>query len=155
MADTGRPTKCKKAIVDAILLRMYQGESVNSICKDEDMPARSTVMLWAAEDRDGFSDKYQKAMSGRALYWADEILDIADDSSNDWMERRGREGDEPSFQQNSEAVNRSRLRVDTRKWLLSKLLPVYSDKPPEVKETKEVVTRIEVVTVGNDTDKRD
>jgi hypothetical protein len=48
---------------------------------------------------------------------ADELLDIADDATNDFMERNGK------LLPNHAAINRSRLRVDIRKWLLSKALP--------------------------------
>lgn len=60
---------------------------------------------------------------------ADEILEISDDGSNDWMERLGKEGEPAGWQLNGEHVQRSRLRVDTRKWILSKLAPKrYGDK---------------------------
>lgn len=53
--------------------------------------------------------------------WADEITDICDDGTNDWMiVKRGGEDVEV---ENKEVVNRSRLRVDTRKWLMSKIAP--------------------------------
>ena len=53
--------------------------------------------------------------------WADEITEISDDGSNDWMTvKRG--GGEVEVE-NREVVNRSRLRVDTRKWLMSKIAP--------------------------------
>lgn len=123
-----RPTKYSTELADNICLRMAGGESVNSICKDESMPARSTVMLWVASDREGFSDKYDKACHARAHYWADELLDIADDATNDYMDRVDKEGGKESAI-NPEAIARSRLRVDTRKWLLSKMLPKFSDKP--------------------------
>jgi hypothetical protein len=121
----GRPSIYTQELATKITSRMCQGESLRSICRDADMPAISTVMLWVAEDREGFSEQYAKGCEARAHYWADEILDIADDGSNDYMERNGVE------MQNSEAIARSRLRVDTRKWLLSKMLPKYSDKPVE------------------------
>ena len=55
---------------------------------------------------------------------ADETLEIADDSSHDTIT-----DDEGNERFNSEFAARSRLRVDTRKWLLSKALPkVYGDK---------------------------
>lgn len=118
----GRPTVYSQEIAEAIMLRMAAGESLRSICTDEAMPARSTVMLWVATNREGFSDRYAKACDARAHYWADELLDIADDSSNDYMEREG------ATVLNGEALQRSRLRVDTRKWLLSKMLPRYADR---------------------------
>lgn len=121
-----RPKAYTKEFADTIIERMCAGESVLSICKDESLPARSTVMLWVARDEDGFSDRYAKAQAARAHYWADEILDIADDSRNDWMERE--DPDNPGYLHNGESVQRARLRVDSRKWLLSKMLPQYADK---------------------------
>ena len=53
--------------------------------------------------------------------WADEITEISDDGTNDWMTiQRGGEAVEV---ENKEVLNRSRLRVDTRKWLMSKIAP--------------------------------
>jgi hypothetical protein len=88
----------------------------------------STIMLWVAEDRAGFSEQYTKACEARLHFHADELLDIADDGRNDWMEQLSDKGEVVGYKVNGEAVNRSRLRVDTRKWLLSKLLPKYRDK---------------------------
>ena len=51
-----------------------------------------------------------------------------DDSSNDWVERRKRNGD-LEMRVDHEHVQRSNLRIDTRKWLLAKLQPEkYSDR---------------------------
>ena len=57
----------------------------------------------------------------------DQTIQIADDGRNDWMTvQRGGEGVEVP---NQEVINRSRLRVDTRKWLASKVIPkIYGDK---------------------------
>jgi len=52
---------------------------------------------------------------------SDELIDIADDSSNDVMLKEGRNGTISAI--DHENINRSRLKVDTRKWLLSKALP--------------------------------
>lgn len=59
---------------------------------------------------------------------ADEILEIADDGTNDWVERQNKDGSSyRAFDQ--EHYQRSRLRFDARRWLLSKALPkVYGDK---------------------------
>jgi hypothetical protein len=58
----------------------------------------------------------------------DELLEIADDASNDWLERQNKDG--ATFKVvDQENISRSRLRVDTRKWLLSKMLPkVFGDR---------------------------
>lgn len=58
---------------------------------------------------------------------SEEILDISDDGSNDWMEVNY--GEHTAWKTNGEALQRSRLRVDTRKWLMAKMKPkVYGDK---------------------------
>jgi hypothetical protein len=133
----GAPTKYTKDLADFILAQIAGGLSVSEICRLPDMPVRSTVMLWVAQDREGFSDRYAKACEARAHYWADEILDIADNGTNDWMERTDPDGNVIGFAVNGEALGRSKLRVDSRKWLLSKLLPQYSDKQ-EIKHSGSV-----------------
>lgn len=129
MADNvgGRPSVYSDELATELFFRMAGGESVRSICKDAHMPAISTIMLWVASNaHEGFSERYAKACEARAQFWADEILDIADDGSNDWMEKN--DPDNPGYSFNGEAAARSRLRVDSRKWLLSKMLPRYADK---------------------------
>ena len=57
------------------------------------------------------------------------IRDIADDGSNDYMEKLDKDGEVIGYSINGENIQRSRLRVDSRKWLASKLLPKkYGDK---------------------------
>ncbi len=68
-------------------------------------------------------DRYAQARAMQADRLAEEILDIADDATNDFVERNGK------TEVNNEHVQRSRLRIDTRKWLAGKLKPkVYGDK---------------------------
>lgn len=86
------------------------------------MPARPTVIDWVLQDRDGFSDRYTQARAKLLEHWADEVVEISDDGSNDWIDRETARGRKERSIDN-EAVNRSRLRVDTRRWLLSKLKP--------------------------------
>lgn len=128
MADRGRPTDYSEAITSRILTRIMDGESLRTICLDDDMPTRSTVHLWLAKHQD-FSDQYAIARDRQADTIFDEILDIADDGSNDWMEKRDDEGASLGWKENGEAIARSRLRVDTRKWMAGKLRPKkYGDK---------------------------
>jgi hypothetical protein len=73
------------------------------------------------------AERYARAKSIQADMIADEILDIADDGTNDFMTVV--KGDQEYEAERKEVVNRSRLRVDSRKWLLSKLLPKkYGEK---------------------------
>lgn len=122
----GRPSKYTADLAGEICARIADGQSLREVCRDEEMPAKSTVMLWL-RDKEGFSDQYAQACEARADYWADEILEIADDATNDWMMRKS--GDDEIEVANHEHVSRSKLRVDARKWLMSKMAPKkYGDK---------------------------
>lgn len=111
-----------------ICAEIANGKSVREICRAEEMPAMSTVFLWLSKHKE-FSEQYAKAREAQADYLAEELLEIADDGSNDWIERQGKAGEGSIYAVNGEAINRSRLRVDTRKWILSKLQPKkYGDK---------------------------
>lgn len=124
----GRPTKYTRAISDEICERLARGETLNQICAKDHMPARPTVIGWDLEDRDGFSDRYAHARQRLLDFWADQVVDIADDGEKDVTTRKRADGSEYDVV-NGEVVNRSRLRVDTRKWLLSKLKPgQYGDR---------------------------
>lgn len=124
----GRPSLFTPDIANAICERIASGESLRSVCRDEAMPSEAGVRRWALDDVNGFSAQYSRARELQAHAIADEMLEIADDGSNDWMVRAGKDGS-PGFELNGEHVQRSRARLDTRKWLLSKMLPkVYGDK---------------------------
>lgn len=124
----GRPTTYTDDLANDICSRIASGESLRSICRDDAMPAMSSVMLWLVDGKHPmFSEQYTKARQIQAESLADELFDIADDGSNDWMAKHGKD-DEPGYVLNGEHVQRSRLRVDTRKWYLSKVLPRFADK---------------------------
>tara|TARA_R110000822_G_scaffold170213_1_gene310130 strand:- start:22753 stop:23142 length:390 start_codon:yes stop_codon:yes gene_type:complete len=107
MAVKGRPSKFTQALADRICERLAAGETLRAVCGDKDMPAHQTVLRWT-KDVEGFSDQYARARETGYALMADQLTEIADN-----------DGD-PA---------RDRLRVDTRKWLLSKALPkVYGDK---------------------------
>jgi hypothetical protein len=118
----GRPTAYTEPLAEEICRRLAGGESLRAICRAAHMPDDSTVRAWVLDNREGFSPRYARARELQAEAWADEIIDIADDGSNDWMERNRQDGDAEKVLDH-EHVTRSRLRVDTRKWLLAKLKP--------------------------------
>ena len=106
----------KQNIINTICERIANGESVRAILKDDNLPAFNTFLIWVSES-DEKSKQYEYAMKMRAEVLFEETLEIADDSSKDI------EYGENGQRMNTEYVQRSRLRVDTRKWYLSKLNP--------------------------------
>ena len=124
----GRPTLYDKAIVEEILDRLSHGETLKAICEsDERYPAAPTIRKWVMEDREGIAALYARGKELQIEAWADGIIEIADDGRNDWMtiRRGGVDVEVP----NREVLERSRLRVDTRKWLACKIMPKkFGDK---------------------------
>lgn len=118
----GRPTVFTDVLGTTICKRLADGESLRTICKDDEMPSKSSVFEWILDGQHKeFADQYAKAREIQAEHLADEIFDIADDGKNDWMERQTDAG--PIYELRGEHIQRSRLRVDSRKWYLSKVLP--------------------------------
>ena len=125
----GRPTKYTKELAQEICSGLASGLSLREVCRANNMPDERTVRQWALDDLHGFSPQYARARELGYQSMADELMEIADDGTNDWIQRHGTEEEQEMFVLNGEHVQRSRLRVDTRKWMLSKMLPkVYGDK---------------------------
>lgn len=126
-AKRGRPSKFTEELAGEICQGIIEGKSTREICSAEDMPAQSTVFKWLTEKSD-FSKQYALAKELQAEQMAEEILYIADDGTNDFVERQNKDGSTyTAF--DSEHVQRSKLRIDARKWLMSKMLPKkYGDR---------------------------
>ncbi len=129
---TGRPSIFTEDLAATICARISEGESLRSVCRDEEMPGLTTVMRWIGEaatdpEKMRFREQYDAARESRADAMFEDMLEISDDARNDWMEKNGQ--DNPGFLLNGEHVSRSKLRVDTRKWMLGRMSPKrYGDK---------------------------
>lgn len=129
---TGRGSPYSPEVIDEFMARLVEGGSIQSICKDPEMPSTQAVGHWLRYNP-VFREKYEAARIIQADILFDNLLDIADDSSEDWTTNEDGEK-----RLNGEAVARSRLRIDARKWILSKLIPrKYGDKI-EVNHTHKV-----------------
>lgn len=117
-------------LADIICERIANGESLKGICDEQGMPSQSMVFRWlAAEENADFRERYARARETQADALFDDILSIADDGRNDWMEKRDSEGGNMGWKENGEAIRRSQLRIDARKWMAGKLRPKkYGEK---------------------------
>lgn len=98
-----------QAIADTICERLCAGDSLRAICRDNAMPAASTVLDWTAAHPE-FGEQYARARERGYQLLADEIMD--DVSVTSPMD-----------------VPAARLKFDAKRWMLSKMLPkVYGDK---------------------------
>jgi hypothetical protein len=133
--EMGRPTLYTEELANLICERVATSTlGLARLCElHKDLPSKATINLWRFNNPD-FSAQYARAKLFQADLLAEEMLDIADDGSNDWMETFGDDGESIGWKLNGEHVQRSRLRIDTRKFLAAKLLPKqYGDKVDEKK----------------------
>jgi hypothetical protein len=122
-----RPSEYSEGVAARICEELIEGKSLRKICKADDMPAASTVFLWLSRVP-AFSEQYTRAREAQAEALAEDTLEIADDGTNDYITKQKADGSTEEVL-NSEHIQRSKLRVDTRKWLMSKLAPKkYGDK---------------------------
>lgn len=127
----GRPSMYTQELADLICLRTATSTfGLKKLCDMyDDLPNHDTVFQWRYKNKE-FADQYTKAKIAQAELLAEEIIDICDDGRNDWMLSLSEE-EQLAYKLNGEHVNRSRLRIDTRKWHASKLLPKIYGTPKE------------------------
>lgn len=136
----GRPSLYSQELADRICQEIAQGKSMRTVAKSDDMPDLSTIFRWLRTHPE-FCQQYTRATEERSEAMAEEILDIADDGSNDFMTIE--KGNKEYTVENKEVTNRSRLRVDTRKWLMAKMKPKkYGEKIDMTTDGKPLPTPI-------------
>lgn len=130
----GRPSIFNQKIADRICkLVSTHPWGLKRLCNHyEDLPDHSTINDWRLKHKT-FSSSYAQAKLIQADLLAEDCLDIADDVHFDTIIKESKDGDEYEVA-NNEWINRSRLRVDTRKWLAAKLLPKQYGDAKRVEE---------------------
>src|SRR4051794_12935835 len=82
----GRDSTYTPELAAEICVRIADGESLRAICNDLHMPGKATVLRWLHDDEE-FRDQYARARESQAEGFADDLIEISDNGSNDWMER--------------------------------------------------------------------
>ena len=125
-------------LADAICERLEAGDSLRKACEAVGGITCQGVLKWTKDERCvGFGEQYAQAREAGYRLLADQIIEISDDSSGDTVDT------EHGPKANPEFVARSRLRVDSRKWMLSKMLPkLYGDKLETTLQVGDTVTKI-------------
>lgn len=124
-AKKGRPTKYNvtlaKEICDTIA---SSSKGTKKLCSEHShWPCQDTLFSWLRKYSE-FSEQYAQAKICQIELLVDEILEIADNESNDsFIDEDGR------LTSNNSVINRARLKIDVRKWMACKLVPkVYGNK---------------------------
>lgn len=137
----GRPTIYSDELAQTICESLMVGMSLRRICELDDMPAISTVMQWLASNKSDFMEQYAHARQVQAEYLLDELIDIADDSSKDYVVVDGQE------RLDQEHIQRAKLRIDTRKWNIEKLAPKRYGAKQQLEHTGSDGGAIETINV--------
>ena len=131
----GRPTDYTPQLRDIICGLLAQGKTLRAVCRMDGMPERQTIYNWLTKNigevrneagevlEVGFFDHYTRAREIGLDEINDEMVEIADDGQNDWMEVVINKRGDTKTVLNKEAVLRSRLRVDTRLSYLANMAP--------------------------------
>lgn len=127
----GRPSLYSQEMCARICSELSEGRSLVTICLPADMPARSTVFLWLAANKD-FSDMYARAREAAADWFAEELVAIADTATN--------KDDAPAI----------KVRIDARIWVASKLRPKVYGNHQAVALTGNEGGPIQVIIQGDD-----
>lgn len=106
----------RRQIALAICARVANGEYLGKICKEPGMPHTQTFWNWRNEDAVVFA-AYAHAQEARAERLADQVVEVADEKPNHFIDDKGRERIDPG------SVAHQKLRMDARKWVAAKLLP--------------------------------
>ena len=122
----GRPSTFNEATATLICERLADGETLTSICKTHGMPKRQVVLRWRRRNPT-FDAEYLQARADGMECMSDEILEIADDGTLDTYESEGKNG-RVFMAVNNANIQRDKLRVDTRKFLMAKINPRYASK---------------------------
>jgi hypothetical protein len=121
----GAPTKYSEEVANMICKNIAMGKSIKKISDENPtLFCMASVFNWMTTYPD-FLENYTRAKDEQAEFFAEQIIDIADDGINDTYI------DEATGQRRTDAevIARSRLRVETRKWAISKLKPKkYGDR---------------------------
>lgn len=135
MKKTGRPSHYSNKLADEILKRIMLGESISKICDSANMPHRVTVHNWIRNPKkykaEYFTDKLAMAYEVRYDAWFDEMAEIADNA--DPLE-----------------VQKAKLRIDTRKWILARGAPKKYGTKLEVDNNHSGEIKINMVSYKED-----
>jgi hypothetical protein len=112
-----------EALADKICAGLAKGLGLKPACRRAGVDA-STAMRWATDMSHPFAERYKKARTIGFMLMAEEIIEIADNSEGDLtIDQSGNKVT------NHENIQRSRLKVEARKWIVSRMLPhIFGDR---------------------------
>lgn len=145
-AGRGAPRRYDRAaVVERVCAELRAGRSLNAICTSgEGLPSAGRFLEWVeADDPPGIAEMYARARQVGYSLLAEELVQLAD-KTHEWVMVPETDSDgwpvldaatgEPRLRRvlmplNADVIAHKRVQIDTRKWMLAKMLPrVYGDK---------------------------
>ena len=124
----GRPSKYTPELALLICDAIATGSSMRQVCMREGMPNAETVNGWILRNEE-FQSLYEIARRRRADAWCEELVDIARNGSDDYIEKESERTGRTFTALNREAIERSRLIINTMQWTMGKMQPKkYGDQ---------------------------
>ena len=114
----GRPAGYSQDLAERICDMIVDGATLLAICGKDGIPSRRTLFRWTKQYPE-FDQMFQRALRWRCEARADEILEIAEDTSEDYRPS----SDGTRMVLNKEAIARAKLRIDARFRLMAKEHP--------------------------------
>ena len=129
----------KDKTFNTICKEISKGRSLRNVLRDNtDLPNMTTIFEWLALSKE-YHKQYAGACEERAIQMFEDMFEIADETQNDWTDKINGRGEVVGRKPDNEAIQRSKLRVDTRKWALSKMFPKKYGERIEIETTGEGV----------------
>lgn len=113
-------SKYQEGLAAEICERLAAGETLRSICRDQHMPDSASVRRWVIYDHNGFALQYTQARNLGLDAMGEELVEIADNTENGI---RMEESDKGTKIITGDMTQHRHLRIESRKWYLSKMAP--------------------------------
>lgn len=147
MANASNTTYSEE-VVSTIFARIAQGESVVSICSDPGMPAQSAFYKWM-DSKPELVERYTCARKSQANTIFDKMLNVAENTEIGITKKIKPEGEEIT---EGDMLGHRKLKIDTYKWILSKLEPKKYGEKIDIDMTADVTTHQYEITTKDDPD---
>jgi transposase-like protein len=136
----------KLAAFKKVLQAVERGASVRAATRSKDTINASTFHEWVEQDEE-LAKQYARATERRAEAIFEDILNIADENYEDvYIDSEGIE------RTDHDVVQRARLRVDARRWMLGKMQPKkYGDKLDLTSGDKPLLAPVIGMVIKNET----
>ena len=142
----------REELFTKIFSAIENGDSLRKALASVKLSSKTFYEWLELEENESKVKQYARACEERAEALLDEMLDIVDDTRNDYIEmdtgEKGASEHVLEAKPNYELIQRSRLRYDARKWLVSKLNPKKYGEKVDVTSGGDKIPQATAINIG-------